>query len=307
MERAWKLRFLRIPLDSIPQNIRVLVADDHPPFREGLRLLLETDPKIRVVGEARDGKEAADLAGQLKPNLVLLDLRMPRCSGMDALKLIQRLSIPVRMLILATEIRKPEIVEALSYGASGVVLKETATQLLRKSIYTVLAGQYWIEREGVSDWVQETANGPRVVARDPSNKNWRLTPREEQIVEEVVSGKTNNEIAQALCVSAQTVKHHLTSIFDKVGVYNRLELALFYVNNSSLTDGDVSDVAQEAIGPHDRFYTRKDETDRATPKPQEPLRFTAAESPVRQKAVAPQASTSPESAAAKKLPSRGIR
>src|SRR5258708_5653571 len=90
--RAWRLRFLRMPLDNMSQNIRVLVADDHPPFREGLRLLLEKDPKIRVVGEARDGKEAADLAGELKPNLALLDLRMPRCSGMEALKLIQRLS-----------------------------------------------------------------------------------------------------------------------------------------------------------------------------------------------------------------------
>jgi two-component system, NarL family, nitrate/nitrite response regulator NarL len=219
-------------LDNISQNIRVLVADDHPVFREGLRMLLETDPKIRVVGEASDGSEAAAKAGELKPHLVLMDLRMPRCSGMEALKLFQRLSLPVRILILATEIRKMEIIEALRYGASGVVLKETATKLLRKSISTVMSGQYWIEREGISESEYGATAVSRAGSPDFSKKNWRLTPREEEIVAEVVSGKTNNEIAQTLGMSAQTVKHHLTSIFDKVGVYNRLELALFCVNNS---------------------------------------------------------------------------
>ena len=199
-------------------------------------MLLETDPKIQVVGEASDGMEAARLAGELKPNLVLLDLRMPGCSGMEALKLIQRVSFSSRILILATEVRKIEIIEALSHGASGVVLKETATHLLRKSISTVLAGQYWIEREGISDMSLDTEKAPRGTSRNAPNKKWRLTPREEQIVEEVVAGKTNNEIAQTLGMSAQTVKHHLTNIFDKVGVYNRLELALFYVNYSSAND-----------------------------------------------------------------------
>src|ERR1700733_6324659 len=140
-----------MPMDNMSQNIRVLVADDHPPFREGLRMLLETDPMIRVVGEARDGKEAAELAKELKPNLLLMDLRMPRCNGLEALKLIQQLSLPVRILILATQVQKQEIVEALKNGASGIVLKETATNLLRKSISTVMSGQYWIEREGISD------------------------------------------------------------------------------------------------------------------------------------------------------------
>ncbi len=289
------------------QNIRVLVADDHPPFREGLRLLLEKDPKIRVVGEARDGKEAADLAGELKPNLALLDLRMPRCSGMEALKLIQRLSFPVRVLFLATEVRKLEIVEALRYGASGIVLKETATRLLRKSIDTVMAGQYWIEREGVSDSVQELAKEPRVVSRDASNKNWRLTPREEQIVAEVVSGKTNNEIAQTLSVSAQTVKHHLTSIFDKVGVYNRLELALFCVNYSLASDGSLQEIEPDAEAPQDRLCAPQAVTGPATTKPSEPLRFSTADSDIRESGVRPQAALNLGSTGGKGIPSRHMR
>jgi two-component system, NarL family, nitrate/nitrite response regulator NarL len=235
------------------RNIRVVVADDHPVFREGLRMLLETDPKIQVVGEASDGMEAARLAGELKPNLVLLDLRMPGCSGMEALKLIQGLSISARILILATEVRKIEIIEALSHGASGVVLKETATDLLRKSISTVLAGQYWIEREGISDRSLDTEKAPRGASRIAPNKKWRLTPREEQIVEEVVAGKTNNDIAQTLGMSAQTVKHHLTNIFDKVGVYNRLELALSYVNYASANDETPSEVDPETLHSRDAF------------------------------------------------------
>jgi DNA-binding NarL/FixJ family response regulator len=293
-------------LDNMRENIRVLVVDDHPPFREGLRLLLENDPQIRVVGEARDGKEAADLASKLKPNLILLDLRMPRCSGMEALKLIQRLSLNARILILATEVRKPDIIEALMHGASGVVLKETATQILRKSISTVMAGQFWIEREGVSDSVHELEKGPRVVSPDASNKNWRLTPREEQIVGEVVSGKTNKEIAQTLGMSAQTVKHHLTSIFDKVGVYNRLELALFWVNSSNVSDESVQDVEPDSAPPADRFYKPQDATNLATAKPADLLRFSTPDRDARDGAARPQAALGPESTVDKR-PYRGMR
>jgi len=211
----------------------VLIADDHPVFREGLRLLLELDRKIRVVGEARDGLEAAELTRKLKPDLVLLDLRMPRCSGIEALKLIQNLSLPVRVLILATEVDKQDIVEALKRGAAGIILKESTTQLLRKSIHLVVAGEYWVERQNISDLVQELTRRPGNASPDVPQGPWRLTPRERQIVAEVVAGKTNKEIAQELCVSLQTIKHHLTNIFDKVGVHNRLELALFSIHNSS--------------------------------------------------------------------------
>ncbi len=294
-------------MDNITQNIRVLVADDHPTFREGLRMLLETDPKIHVVGEARDGREAAELTKKLKPNLVLLDLRMPRCNGLEALKLIQRLSLPLRILILATEVRKPDIIEALSNGASGIVLKETATRLLRKSISTVMAGQYWIEREGISDSVHELEKGSTVVSLEPTNKNWRLTPREEQIVGEVVSGKTNNEIAEALGVSVQTVKHHLTSIFDKVGVYNRLELALFCVNYSILSDVTVQESEPESIPPRDRVLIPQNAPASAAPKPSEPLRFSAPDRDVRERGASPQDLSAPESTSLKKLPSKGVR
>ena len=286
------------------QNIRVLVADDHPVFREGLRLLLETDPMIQVVGEASDGKEAAALASELKPSLLLMDLRMPRCSGMEALRLIQRLSIPIRILILATEVRKAEVVEALSYGASGIVLKETATQLLRKSIYTVMAGQYWIEREGVVNSVRESAMESRAAISEGSSKNWGLTPREEEIVAEVVSGKTNNEIAQTLGVSAQTVKHHLTSIFDKVGVYNRLELALFCY--SHVSDGNQKEGEPGALAPSDRFSAPNDAKGATTLKPVEPFQFSSADRDTHDLGERPQAALNPDSTSTKRIPPRNV-
>lgn len=225
-----------MPLYNLGHIVRVLIADDHPMFREGLRMLLELDRKIRVVGEARDGQEAAELARKLKPDLVLLDLRMPRCTGIDALKLIQKLPFQVRVLVLATEVERHDIVEVLKCGAAGIILKESTTQLLRKSIHAVVAGEYWVERQSISDLVRELTRRPGPASPDaPQGQGpWKLTPRERQIVSEVVAGRTNKDIAQELCVSLQTVKHHLTNIFDKVGVHNRLELALFSVHNSSV-------------------------------------------------------------------------
>jgi len=223
-------------LHNSSSPVRVIIADDHPVFREGLRLLLDLDPKIRVVGEAQDGQEAADLARKLKPDLLLMDLRMPRCSGIEALKMIQKFSFTVKVLILATEVERHEIVEALKCGAAGIILKESTTQLLRKSIHAVVAGEYWVERQSISDLVRELTRRPGTASPNVPQGAWRLTPRERQIVTEVVAGRTNKEIAQELCVSLQTVKHHLTNIFDKVGVHNRLELALFSIHSSSGAD-----------------------------------------------------------------------
>jgi DNA-binding CsgD family transcriptional regulator len=134
-----------------------------------------------------------------------------------------------------------------------------------------------------------------------------LTPREEQIVAEVVSGKTNNEIAQTLSVSAQTVKHHLTSIFDKVGVYNRLELALFCVNYSLASDGSLQEIEPDTAVPQDRFCAPQAVTGPATTKSSEPLRFSTADRDIRESGVRPQAALNPGSTGGKGIPSRNMR
>lgn len=215
------------------QPIRIVIADDHPIFRDGLRRLLEAEPDLKVVGEASDGAEAVQLTRQFKPDILLLDLAMPRHPGLEALRdLSTGGSNSVRVILLTAAAEKNQIVEALQLGARGVVLKDSATQLLLKSIYTVMAGEYWVGRESVSNLVQYLRTLVQSSGEDARQKKFGLTPRELEIVSAVVAGYSNKEIAEYFKISEDTVKHHLSNIFDKLGVSTRLELALFAVNQS---------------------------------------------------------------------------
>ena len=217
-----------------PDRIRVLIADDHPIFRAGLRSILEAEPGFAVVGEAGDGDQAVRLSRALQPDVLLLDLAMPGVSGMEALAELGSAPIPVRTILLTAAIEKPEIVKALQLGAAGVVLKSAATDLLFKSIRSVMAGQHWIGREAVSDLVQALRAQTGGVAEKPARERFGLTRREIEITSAVVAGLSNREIARKLSLSEDTVKHHLTNIFDKMGASNRLELALFAVHHRLL-------------------------------------------------------------------------
>jgi DNA-binding NarL/FixJ family response regulator len=217
-----------------PAVIRVVIADDHTIFRKGLRSVLEAEAGFIVVGEAADGEQAVDLCRSLEPQILLLDLAMPGQSGMDALAELATSPTPVRTILLTGGIDKPEIVRALQLGAAGVVLKSAPTELLFKSIRSVMAGQHWIGREAVSDLVQALRDQMAATEKKPAGKRFGLTAREVEITSAVVSGLSNREIARKLTLSEDTVKHHLTNIFDKMGASNRLELALFAVHHRLL-------------------------------------------------------------------------
>ncbi len=214
--------------------IRILIADDHPIFRDGLRRLLESESDLKVIGEACDGEEAVKMARQLKPDLMLLDLAMPRHTGLEALRdmTTESNSHAVRVILLTAAAEKKQIVEALQLGARGVVLKDSATQLLLKSIHTVMSGEYWVGRESVSNLVLYLRTLIQSSGEEARQKKFGLTPREIEIVSAVVAGYSNKEIAEYFKISEDTVKHHLSNIFDKLGVSTRLELALFAVNQS---------------------------------------------------------------------------
>jgi two-component system nitrate/nitrite response regulator NarL len=220
--------------------IRILIADDHGIFRDGLRGLLEAEPGLCVVGEAVDGAEAVALVAQLRPDILLLDLAMPRVPGMEALRELAAGKHPVRTILLAASVERPQILEALKLGARGVVLKESATQVLLKSIAAVMAGSYWVGRESVPDLKELVLDS---VAPEPPGGRYGLTRREMQMVAAIVEGSSNREIAQKFNVREDTVKHHLTSIFSKLEVATRLELALFAIEHRLVSKSGAPDKA----------------------------------------------------------------
>jgi two-component system nitrate/nitrite response regulator NarL len=217
-------------------TVRILIADDHTIFRKGLRSLLEAEPGFVVVGEAENGEEAVSVSRAVKPDVMLLDMAMPGASGMDALGELSRSPTLVKTIVLTAGIEKAEIVKALQLGAAGVVLKSCAPELLFKSVRSVMAGQHWIGREAVSDLVKALRSYADTTA--PVRPRFGLTPRELEITSAVVGGFSNKEIAKKFTLSEDTVKHHLTNIFDKVGASNRLELALFAVHHRLIGEQD---------------------------------------------------------------------
>jgi two-component system, NarL family, nitrate/nitrite response regulator NarL len=217
-------------MGSTPRSIRIVIADDHPIFRDGLRKLLESEPGLQVVGEAGDGGEAVTMSQHLKPDILLLDLSMPRVPGLDAVAALQQSGANVKIILLTAGIEHEQIMQALNYGARGVVLKESATELLLKSIRCVMNGQYWVGRESVSDLIDTLRKLAAAATQQPA-RSFNLTPRELDVISAIVAGYSNRDIAEKYSISEQTVKHHLSNIFDKLGVSNRLEVAMFAVNH----------------------------------------------------------------------------
>ena len=226
-----------------PMPIRILIADDHALIREGLKKLLQLQRDFAVVGEAADGMEAVERTRQLKPDVLLLDLSMPRLDGLGVLKALSNPECGARCVLLTASIEPEETLEALRLGAHGIVLKESATDVLYKCIRAVMAGGFWVGHDRIGDLVHSLRKVEPAPASGAPPAS-RLTPREFQIIAAIVSGATNKDIGVQFGLSEQTVKNHLSHIFDKLGVSSRLELALYAVHHRLLAHVDPAKVVR---------------------------------------------------------------
>jgi DNA-binding NarL/FixJ family response regulator len=192
---------------------------------------------VRIVGEAVDGEETVSVVNQLKPHILLLDLALPKLSGLEVLSELSKLGLQTRSIMLTAEIEREQVVEALQLGVRGIVLKHSALELLLKSIRCVNEGQYWIGQEGVSDLIHALRRTKPSHSASGVRRTSGLSSREMEVIALIVAGYTNKDLARKLGISENTAKHHLTNIFDKLGVSNRLELVLYAVDHE-MVSGD---------------------------------------------------------------------
>ena len=219
-------------------KIRIVVADDHPIFRDGLCKLLALEEDFEVVAQAQDGRQVLEVLQQFEPDILLLDLKMPGLDGLATLQRLQAVKNKTRVIVLTASDDKNEFVQAMKLGTSGIVLKQTATELLIKSIRKVHAGEIWLDSHTTQAVIRQFVANEEPPQTPPPTSQVRdrerspLSQREREIVALVAQGFKNKEMAEKMFISEQTVKNHLHNIFDKLGVSDRLELALYAINNN---------------------------------------------------------------------------
>jgi len=201
--------------------IRVLIADDHSVVRQGLRMFLEADPELEIIGEARDGAEAHKLACQLRPDVVLMDLLMPVMDGISATAAIRRDLPDTEVVALTSVLEDNSVVDAVRAGAIGYLLKDTEAHELRRAIKAAADGQVQLSPQAVTRLLREV--------RTPDKSRESLTERETDVLRLLAQGNSNKEISQALNIGEQTVKTHVSHILYKLGVPSRTQAALYAI------------------------------------------------------------------------------
>ncbi len=219
-------------------KLRVLIVDDHALFRRGLEIVLEDEPDITVVGEASDGHEALTRAQELMPDVVLMDVRMPRRSGIEAAREI-RDSLPhVRILMLTVSEEEADLYEAIKAGASGYLLKEISTEEIPQAIRSVVAGQSRISPSMASKLLSEFATMSKQAEERRLMPPPRLTERETEVLKLVANGLNNRDIARELFISENTVKNHARNILEKLHLHSRMEAVVYAVRKNILDVGE---------------------------------------------------------------------
>ncbi len=238
------------PMNNSPElrevrkgTIRLVIADDHPIVRDGLKKLLLLEDDFDIVGEAGDGREVLEKVRDLDPDVLLLDLRMPNLDGLATLQALAQVNKRTRVIVLTASEDKNEFVQAMKLGCSGIVLKQTAPDLIVKSIRKVHSGEIWLDSHTTAAVMRQfsTHLDGGTTSGEPGGKERGRSPlstREREIVGLVAQGYKNKEMAEKMFISEQTVKNHLHNIFDKLGVSDRLELALYAIHKGLHLTGE---------------------------------------------------------------------
>ncbi|MBN4069394.1 MAG: DNA-binding response regulator [Alkaliphilus sp.] len=206
------------------EKIKILIVDDHSLVREGLKQILELENDMKIVGEAGDGEEAIVMLNQVKPDIVILDINMPRMNGIQTLRRMKDMDVTIKIIMLTFHEEEEYLRETLNLGANGYVLKDAESESLTKAIREVYIGGTSIPPNIMtSDFEKQTTYGRK---RDEKGKI-RLTKREYEVLTLIAEGISNKEIAGKLFISEKTVKNHVSSIFKKIGVSDRTQAAIY--------------------------------------------------------------------------------
>jgi len=216
------------PEKAESRQIRILIADNHTVFREGLRRLLEAEHDFMVVGQASDGAQALKLTIALQPDILLLDVAMPKMSGLEAMRRLAGIQTNTKIILVTAGVENSELAAAIELGIRAVVLKQSTTQNLYTAIRAVTDGHYWMVSEKVPQMVAGTPETSILSTHDKYGlkEDFGLTAPELDMVSAVLNGFSTKSIAEQYSISEQTVKHRFTRIFTKLGISSRLQLIL---------------------------------------------------------------------------------
>ena len=218
----------------LQKKIRILLADDHTILRAGLKMMLNAQPDMEIVGEAQDGRQAINEAQRLQPDIVLMDITMPDINGIEATRQIKKLLPDTRVLVLTMHEHDEYVFQALRAGASGYMLKEAVPTELITALRVIQSGQFYLSPTAQSVMVGDYLQ--RVRAGEEKDSYSSLTEREREILKLVAEGYTNNQIGERLFISPKTVDTHRTHIMDKLNLHNRAELVKYAMRRGLLEE-----------------------------------------------------------------------
>jgi DNA-binding NarL/FixJ family response regulator len=205
----------------------VLIIDDHPLFREGLKAIISRASRFKIVGEAGTARKGLELTETLKPDIVIVDLSLPDGNGIQLTRDIKRLAFQVRILIVSMHSKIDYIAEAFKAGATGYLVKESAAEGLTRGLESVVKGKYFLDSSLSRTVIETLINSPIKEARIRDDHYGSLTPREQEIMRLLAEGRSPRDIADQLCISPKTVENHRTSIMGKLDLHSTMDLVRY--------------------------------------------------------------------------------